>query len=308
MSAAIKAVQRGKIMTTGVARGSADRPHQRTRRRGTRSQVLAWLRYAILGLALVVVLFPLAFLLITSFRPEREFLGGTLLPDSLTLDHYRVAFENEGVGPIFWNSLRVTSVTTVVSVAVGTLAAYSLARINLSQRIVAAIIFTFIFIRFYPRIATVVPWFLLVREVGLLDTVWAVVFGHLGITVPFVTWLMYVMFKDLPPELEESASVDGASVWKRFWHIVLPISTPGMVSAAIFTAFLSWNEYLIASSVTREEAKVLPVTVAGFVTDKGVEWGPISAISVIIVIPMILFALTVQRYLVKGLTLGAVKG
>jgi multiple sugar transport system permease protein len=287
---------------------SARRPHPSVRRRRPKARLLGWLRYAVLALCLIVVLFPLAFLVITSFRPEREFLGGSLLPDSFTLDHYRAAFENEGVGQIFWNSLQVTGATTVVSIVVGTMAAYSLARVNLSHRIVAAIIFSFIFIRFYPRIATVVPWFLLVREVDLLDTVWAVVLGHLGITVPFVTWLMYVMFKDLPPELEESAAVDGASVWRRFWHVVLPISTPGMVSAAIFTAFLSWNEYLIASSVTREEAKVLPVAVAGFVTDKGVEWGPMSAISVIIVIPMILFAVTVQRYLVKGLTLGAVKG
>ena len=273
-----------------------------------RRRFLWLIRYGVLLVALVIVLFPLAFLFVTSLRPDRDFLSGSLIPSSFTLDHYRVAFAEQGVAHIFMNSVKVTAATTIISVIAGTMAAYALARIRISQHLVSFIMFSFIFIRFYPRIATVVPWFLIARKFNLLDTVTAVVLGHLGITVPFVTWLMYIMFKDLPPELEEAAAVDGAPLFKRFWHVVLPISAPGMVSAAIFTAFLSWNEFLIASSVTREGAKVLPVAVAGFVTDKGVQWGPMAAMSVVIVIPMMVFALVAQRYLVKGLTLGAVKG
>jgi multiple sugar transport system permease protein len=268
----------------------------------------SWARSLILLLAVVVVVYPILFLLITSMRPQADLINGGFLPSTVTFEHYRTVFAGEGAGYILLNSLMVASTTTVISVAVGTLAAYALSRLQLPAGVVTAVIFCFIFVRFYPRIATVVPWFLVTREFGLLDTVWAVVLGHLGITIPFVTWLMFVMFKDMPPALEEAAALDGASIWQRFWHVAVPVSTPGMVSAAIFTAFLSWNEYLIASSVTRDVAKVLPTAVAGYVTDKGINWGPMSAMSVLVVIPMLLFAFTVQRYLVKGLTLGAVKG
>jgi multiple sugar transport system permease protein len=296
--------------TTITARprvGVPRRDEVKTTRRPTHT-AKSWARSLILLLAVAVVVYPIVFLVVTSLRPQADLINGGLLPSTVTLEHYRTVFTGEGAGYILINSLMVASTTTVISVAVGTLAAYALSRLQLPAGVVTAVIFCFIFVRFYPRIATVVPWFLVTREVGLLDTVWAVVLGHLGITIPFVTWLMFIMFKDMPPALEEAAALDGASIWQRFWHVAVPVSTPGMVSAAIFTAFLSWNEYLIASSVTRDVAKVLPTAVAGYVTDKGINWGPMSAMSVLVVIPMLLFAFTVQRYLVKGLTLGAVKG
>jgi multiple sugar transport system permease protein len=193
-------------------------------------------------------------------------------------------------------------------VVIGTLAAYALARMRLPVGVMTVVLFIFLFIRFYPRVTTVIPFFLTVRTLGILDTVWAVVLGHLGITVPFVAWLMLIVFRGLPFELEEAAMVDGANVRQRLWHVAVPLAAPGIVTAAIFTAFFSWNEFLIASSVARSNAKVLSITVASFVTDKGVYWGPMSATSVLMIVPMITFAFLVQRYLVKGLTLGAVKG
>lgn len=278
--------------------------------KGFRPKLLQVARYALIGLAVAVAGFPLLFLLLTSLRPPGEFLATPprMWPSSLTLVHFEAAFGRHDAGQFLVNSLIVTSVTTIVSIVTGTLAAYSLARSQFRTWILGAIIFVFIFVRFYPRIATVVPWFLVVRDLGMLDTVWAVIFGHLGITIPFVTWLMFVMFRDIPQDLEESAAIEGASLLQRFFYVVLPVATPGVASAAIFTAFLSWNEFLIASAVTRQDASTLPIAVAGFVTDKGVLWGPMSAMSVVILIPMVIFALTVQRYLVKGLMLGAVKG
>jgi multiple sugar transport system permease protein len=132
--------------------------------------------------------------------------------------------------------------------------------------------------------------------------------GHLGITIPFVTWLMLIVFQDLPREVEEAAMVDGANPWQRFAQVSLPMASPGIASAAILTAFLSWNEFLIASSVAKRQAQVLSIAVASFVTDRGVQWGPMAAMAVIMIVPMILFALFVQRYLIRGITLGAVKG
>ena len=165
-----------------------------------------------------------------------------------------------------------------------------------------------IFIRFYPRISIVVPWFLIMNKFNLLDTVWAVIVLHLGLTVPFVAWLMYTFFKGVPIELEECAAIDGAGFIRRFVSIVLPLSMPGIASASIFTAFLSWNEFLLASAVTRESAKTLPVVIAGFVTDKGTLWGPMMATSTLVIVPMVIFALFLQKYLIRGMMMGAVKG
>ena len=208
----------------------------------------------------------------------------------------------------FQNSLTVAVWTTGITILTGTLAAYGLARMRLAAKILALVTFIFLFIRFYPRVTTVIPFFLVMRQFDLLDTVWAIIIGQLGITIPFVTWLMLVVFQDLPSEIEEAAIVDGASVWQRFWRVVLPIVMPSVSAAAILTAFLSWNEFLIASSVARRKASVLSIAVASFVSDKGIQWGPMAAMSVVMIVPMIVFALFAQKYLIRGITFGAVKG
>ncbi len=156
------------------------------------------------------------------------------------------------------------------------------------------VVFSFLFIRFYPKVTTVMPYFIIMRKMNLLDTVWAVILGHLGITIPFVTWLMLVVYNDLPYSIEEAALVDGAAPIQRFGRIVFPMTAPSVASSAILAAFMSWNEFLIASSVTRRSATVL--------------WGAMSSMSLIMILPMLLFALGAQKYLVKGLTFGAVKG
>ncbi|GAK57623.1 putative transmembrane component of ABC transporter [Candidatus Vecturithrix granuli] len=272
--------------------------------------LLQSLRVFILIIACLAVLIPLAYLLINSLKLPREFLTvpPTILPTEVTFEHYQQAFGNPKTSQFFTNSLIVSSVTTVVTIVFGTLAAYGLARMGLSSKWLSSVVFMFLFIRFYPRVTTVIPYFLIMRQFKLLDTVWAIIVGHLGITIPFVTWLMLIVFNELPKEVEEAAVVDGANPWQRFWHVVLPMTAPGVASAAILTAFLSWNEFLIAASVARRKAMVLSIAVASFVTDKGILWGQMSAMAVVMIVPMLLFALFVQRYLIRGITLGAVKG
>lgn len=280
------------------------------RQRSTKQRALAWAHGIILCCACLVVLVPLAYLVINSVKLPREFLTvpPTILPSEVTLEHYRDLFEDSKTFRHFRNSLTVTLWTTGVTIISGTLAAYGLARMRLSARILAGVTFIFLFIRFYPRVTTVIPYFLVMRELDLLDTVWAIIIGQLGITIPFVTWLMLVVFQDLPREIEEAAIVDGASVLQRFRRVVLPIVMPSVSAAAILTAFLSWNEFLIASSVARRKASVLSIAVAGFVSDKGIQWGPMAAMSVVMIVPMIVFALFAQKYLIRGITFGAVKG
>jgi ABC-type glycerol-3-phosphate transport system permease component len=135
-----------------------------------------------------------------------------------------------------------------------------------------------------------------------------VILAHFSLTVPFVVWLMLAFFEDFPKEIEQSAMLDGCGPWRRFVLIVLPLVTPALISAAILTAILSWNEFLMASAVGPMNAKTLPVRVSGFITDKGILWGNMSAMSTVIVLPVMLFAIFAQRYLVRGLTAGAIKG
>jgi multiple sugar transport system permease protein len=276
----------------------------------SRKTLLGVLRVLALVIACLAVLIPLAYLVLNSLKLQSEMytIPPIIIPSRITFEHFQAAFDNPRTVRFVTNSLIVTSVTTGVTVVVSTLAAYGLARLGLKARYLSLIVFIFLFIRFYPRITTVIPYFLVMRRFNLLDTVWAIIIGHLGITIPFVTWLMLIVFQDLPREVEEAAMVDGAHPWQRFWRVALPMAAPGVASAAILTAFLSWNEFLIASSVAKRQAQVLSIAVAGFVTDRGVQWGPMAAMAVIMIVPMILFALFVQRYLVRGITLGAVKG
>lgn len=265
-------------------------------------------KHSLILFVLFVVLFPFFYLVATSFRPQIEFLADVnIIPKSFTIEHYQTIFASQKALSYFNNSLIITVIVTVVSIVAGTMAGYALARSKFKLQIILAIIFMFIFIRFYPRIAIVVPWFLIMNDLRLLDTIWAVIILHLGLTVPFVVWLMYTFFKGIPVELDECAAIDGAGFVTRFRRVILPLSMPGIASASIFTAFLSWNEFLLASAVTRESAKPLTVTIAGFVTDKGTLWGPMMAMSTLVVIPMVIFALWLQKYLVKGIMLGAVK-
>ncbi len=280
------------------------------RRRSPKQRLLNLTQGMILLAACMVVIVPLVYLIINSVKLPREFLTTppTILPTEVTFEHYQELVDDKKTVRYFQNSLTVAVWTTGITILTGTLAAYGLARMRLAAAILAFVTFIFLFIRFYPRVTTVIPFFLVMRQFDLLDTVWAIIIGQLGITIPFVTWLMLVVFQDLPSEIEEAAIVDGASVPQRFWRVVLPIVMPSVSAAAILTAFLSWNEFLIASSVARRKASVLSIAVASFVSDKGIQWGPMAAMSVVMIVPMIVFALFAQKYLIRGITFGAVKG
>jgi multiple sugar transport system permease protein len=271
----------------------------------------AGLRWTLIALALAVALFPFLVLVLNSLRPAGDFLrpGAGLWPDTMTLDHYRAVFGGDGQTLRFlWNSLVITVSTTLLAVTIGTLAAYGLARLRLPFRLSTVIGLTFLVVRFYPKIAVALPYYLLMRDMGLLDTHLAVILAHVSLTVPFVVWLMLGFFEELPRELEQSAMIDGCGAWLRFRRIVLPLSLPALVAAAILTAILSWNEFLMASAVAPNAAKTLPVRVSGFITDKGTQWGNMAAISTVIVLPVAAFALFAQKWLARGLTAGAVKG
>lgn len=269
-----------------------------------------WIRWVIIAMALAWALIPLFFLALTSLKPANAFLEipPRLLPSSVTLDNFRIAFNDFDALRVATNSLVVTAAVIAVSLLFGVPGGYALHRLSVSPRVVIFFVGVLLFVRFYPRIASIVPWFLAMRELGQLDTRLAIILGHLGLTLPLTTWLMHTSFRQVPSEFDEAAIVDGAGLWQRLVRVQIPLVAPGIAAAAILSAFLSWNEFLIAASTTREGAKVLSVTVAAFITDKGVLWGPMAAIAALIIIPPLAFALIAQKNLVRGLTGGGVKG
>ena len=254
---------------------------------------------------------PFAVLFLNGFRPTAEFLSteSGLLPSRLTLEHYGSVFDAGGDAWRFLgNSLAVAVASTSIALVLGCPAAYALARIRLPFRLSRILALLFLMVRFYPKISIAIPYFLLMRRLGLLDTRAAIVIAHASLTMPFVVWLLLGFFEEFPRELEQSAMLDGCGAVRRFTAVVLPLVAPAIATAGILAALLSWNEFLMASAVGPVHAKTLPVRIASFITDKGILWGDMSAMSTVVVLPVMVFALLTQRYLVRGLTAGAVKG
>ena len=271
--------------------------------------VMLVLRMVLIALALCVAFAPFLVLFVNSLRPAGEFLaeGANFFPADPTLEHYRTVFSGDTLRYLV-NSVVITVATTVLAVAFGALAAYGLARVKLPFRLSAVVALAFLAVRFYPKITVALPYYLMMRSWHMLDTRAAIVLAHVSLTVPFVVWLMLAFFEEFPREIERSAMLDGCGPLRRFFQIVLPLTAPALASAAILTAILSWNEFLMASAVGTNLAKTLPVRMSGFITDKGTLWGDMSAMGTVIVLPIMMFALATQRWLVRGLTVGAVKG
>lgn len=263
------------------------------------------LQVSILVIALVVTLLPLVGLLLDSFKQQSEFYSGQILPREWRLTNYVATFVEGGAWREMVNSVVVAVVTTVITVALGSLAAYALARLRYGW--VVPVIYAILTVRFYPKITTILPYYSLMRDLNLLDTLAAVVIAHVSIALPFVVLIMMTFFREIPRSLEEAALIDGCSIWQVFSRVVLPLVRPALMTSAILTAMFSWNEFLIAASVTSLQSSTLPVLVSSFMSDKGLQLGQLAAVSVVIVIPIALFILATQRYLVRGLTLGAVK-
>jgi multiple sugar transport system permease protein len=280
-------------------------------RRRSRSTGLWWglLRWATIALALAITIVPFYWLVTTSFKRQIDYLAypPTVFPPVWTLDGYRVLFEQQDLAHFFANSVIVTLTSTALAVFLGALAAYSLARARFPFKLNGILAFWMLLTRMYPAIATAIPYFLIMRDLHLLDTRPALIVTYTAFNLPFVIWLLIGFYEELPAELERAAMIDGCGAWQRFWKIVLPLSAPALVATAILSAVLAWNEFLFAVMLTRTNAKTLPVVMSGFITDKGTQWDQMTALGVITVLPVLVFALAVQRYLVRGLTLGAVK-
>jgi ABC-type glycerol-3-phosphate transport system permease component len=267
---------------------------------------------AIAGAVVVVAVmvafgFPLYWAAVSSLQPEAE-LGhqSGLVPTAITGDHYRALFAERDFWTPVRNSLVVAASTTALCVSLGSLAAYALARLRFrGRRLVLA---AMIAIGMFPQIALVSPLFLILRRLGLIDTYPGLILPYVTFAMPVTVWLLVGTFRQLPPDVEDAARVDGASRLRILWEIVLPLAAPGIATSAILTFVYCWNEFLLALSFTTgPERQTVPVAVALFRGQYQVPWGQILAATVVSTVPVIALVIAFQRRIVAGLTAGAVK-
>jgi ABC-type glycerol-3-phosphate transport system permease component len=258
-------------------------------------------------LLLAAIAFPVYWALIASFAPEADLYGRTApWPASLTLAHYRALFTQRAFWVPIRNSTIVAGTTTIVCVVFGALTAYALARLEFRGKgpILAAILAASMF----PQVAIVSPLYLLLREVGLINTYPGLILPYLTFAMPLTVWLLVGYFRQLPIDLEEAAMIDGASRLRTLWEIIFPIAVPAIATTSVLTFVYCWNELLFALAFTTGfERQTVPVAVTLFRGHFRVPWGEILAASIVATIPVVLLVLAFQRRIVSGLTSGAVK-
>jgi ABC-type glycerol-3-phosphate transport system permease component len=261
------------------------------------------------GTALVtLLLFPIYWMTASSVTPEsRLFQSPPLLPNAPSLDHYRALFDQRDFLIPIRNSIIVAAMTTMVALPVATLCAYALARLRFRGRgLLLALILA---VSMFPQISIVPPLYLILRELRLLDTYPGLVLPYVTFCAPLAVWLLTGFFRQLSPELEDAAMLDGASRVRALWDVVLPLAAPGVATAAILTFLYCWNEFLFALSFTLgPDRYTVPVAVTLFRGRYQVPWGQVLAATVVATLPVALLVLTCQRRIVAGLTAGASKG
>lgn len=268
--------------------------------------------HLILSFASLIILLPVLWTMRTSFgSPDLAYRPGDFW-FSPTADNYRKIFGELKFQNYLWNSLWIAVATAVASLAIGSLASYSIARFRTGGTPLSlAILGT----QMLPPVTLVIPLYLLVRqrldvlgiEISLLDKGWTLVVVYLSFNLPFVVWILIGFFQSIPPEIEEAAKVDGASPFQSFWQIVLPVSLPGLLAAGVFAFVLSWNEFLFALILTGRESRTMPVALSSLMTSQGNQVGAICAATVAMMLPIVVLTWVIQRFLVRGLTFGAVK-
>lgn len=257
-------------------------------------------------LLLALTLFPVLWLIQLSLKTESEaFRMPPNLLFSPTLENYVALFQGK-FARSFGNSLIVSLATTLISLLLGVPAAYALSRASFqADKSIALWILT---TRMAPPIAFAIPFFLTYRYLGLIDTLLGLVLIYLTFNLSLVIWMMRTFFDGLPRSLEEAAEIDGASPWGAFLRIALPLAGPGLATTAIFCFLFAWNDFFFALVLTRSRAQMAPVAIVNFMNYEGWEWGKIAAGGTMIMLPVVAFSLVVRRYLIRGLTAGALKG
>ena len=260
---------------------------------------------------LFIALFPIYWLLVMGVRETNDLIGSiSLIPRGVTFLHFKELFASNGFGRAILNSLQTTFGSLIVSLVVGIFCAYILARRRFRFGFKRPLTYWVLLVRVLPPVAFTIPLYIMFNKIGILNTKMPVLLACVLINVPLIIWFLISFFQDLPEEIEESAKVDGASEWQMFTRIVLPLVAPGIAAVAMLSFMYAWNEYTYTVIFTRSPANsTVPLALALLnADDAATNFGLVAAGGIISVIPITLFVIFAQNYLISGLSSGAVKG
>ena len=260
--------------------------------------VVAW----IVGLGFF---FPVFWMVLTAFKQEVDAYTPTpkffFVP---TLDEFKAVFD-QGVGTGLLNSLFATAVSTILVLALGTPAAFALSLKPVRKTQDA--LFFFMSTKMLPVVAAIIPLYVIVSNIGLLDNIWALIILYTSMNLPIAVWMMRSFFLEVPGELLEAASLDGASTWRSVREVILPLVSPGIAATALICVIFAWNEFFFAVNLTAVNAQTMPVYLVGFIAGEGQYWAVLSAAATMAALPVILCGWFAQNKLVRGLSFGAIK-
>jgi multiple sugar transport system permease protein len=276
-------------------------------------KVLSWLRrnlgllisHLILIGASLVVLLPILWVMRTSFA--NRLIAYKIPPVwffTPTLENYRIIFEKYPFQKYFYNSILVSAAASLVALALGALAAYSIARFKTGDPILRL---SMLSTQMLPPITLVIPIFLLARIFHLWDSRLGLILAYLSFNLPYTVWILIGFFQSIPVDLEEAAMIDGCSRVQAFLRVTIPVSLPGLLAAGVFNFILNWNEFLFALILTGRETRTLPVAIASLWTQQGVQIGAVSAATFLVILPVIVLTWVIQKSLVRNLTFGSIK-
>ena len=263
--------------------------------------------FSVVHAIMLLLMFPVIWIVVLSFKTDADIVAW---PPKIffepTLDNYLALTEPDFLWS-FWNSVVTSVGSTIIALLVGVPGAYALSRLGRSSGSNLMSLFI-LATRMAPPIAFTIPYFLAYRYTGLLDTKTGLTLIYLTISLSLVVWIMRTFFDTVPHSLEEAAWIDGASLRQTFIQVILPLTGPGLAATAILCFLYAWNDFFFALVLTRTEARTAPVAVVNFLNYEGWEWGKVAAGSVMVMLPVLAFSLVVRKYLVSGMTAGAVKG
>jgi multiple sugar transport system permease protein len=263
--------------------------------------------YAVLAVIMTFFMLPIVWLFQTAFKPgPQAFAIPPVWVFAPTLDNFRAVFKMAPALHYLGNSMVIATGTMTLALLLGVPAGYGLARgtARLSDRLALLVLA----IRMAPPVALLIPFYMLMRDLGLLGTYLAVILLQSVFSVPFVTWMMRGFFLSLPADLEDAALTDGCSRFGAFWRISLPLSAPGLATAAIFTFTLSWNDFLLPLLLSGRTTRTLTLGIMETLTTYDIGWSRMAAIGTITVLPVLILGFFLQRYYIRGLTMGAIRG
>lgn len=264
-----------------------------------------------IGLSVIFTVFwlvPYIYVICCSFKPGSEVIAvpPSFFPKAFSIENFTGLLERMDALQFLWNSLSVSLISTVIALILGSLAAYAIQRSGAKLSIILVVLV--LCLKMIPTSSIVVPIYELICNLGLYDTKIALIIVYAAINMPFVMWTMLSFYEGIPTTLDEAAFVDGASSFKTFWKVILPICKPGLATAFIFTLFLAWNDFLVALLLTSTNAKTFTVGLAGFLSAYNLDLGPMCAGAFLFSFPVMIISLAAQKHIVQGMIAGAVKG